>query len=75
LSTNTTIKKGLGYYGVKVVEPLKIFTPRLVEKLSSTGGSRDNCYYQVAYLDSSGQVESFLVDRGWRVREFERVVV
>src|SRR5947207_2670220 len=64
LSTNTTGEKRLGYYGAKVVKPLQIFVPRLVEKLSSVGGSRDSLYYQVAYLDSSGQVGSFLVDRG-----------
>ena len=74
LSTNTTSQKGLSYYGTKIVKPLQIFPPRLVEKLSSVGGSRDSFYYQVPYLDSSGQVESFLVDRGWREREFGRVV-
>lgn len=74
LSTIATTKKELGYYGTKMVKPLKIFPPQLVERLNSIGGSRDSFYYQISYLDSGQQVGSFLVDKGWREREFLRVV-
>lgn len=73
--TNTTKEKGLNYYGTKIIKPLKIFAPQYVEKLSSTGGSRDSHYYQVPYLDPvSQQVGRFLVDVGWRGKEFGRIV-
>lgn len=72
--TNTTLKKEFSYYGVKTVKPLKVFTPQRVKKLNSVGGSRDSFYYQVPYLDPiSQQVERFLVDGGWREREFKRI--
>ena len=75
LSTTTTLKKELGYYGIRIVRPLKIFTPQYVKQLSSKGGSQESHYYQVPYLDPvSQQIESFLVDAGWRKREFKRVV-
>ena len=65
LSTNTTMRKELNYYGIKTVRPLKIFAPRYVEKLSLRGGSQESHYYQVPYLDPvSQQIESFLVDAG-----------
>lgn len=74
LSTNTTRGKELGYYGNKVVKPLKIFSPQLVKRLNSIGGSRDSVYYQVDYLDAVSSVRgSFLVDAGWREREFLKV--
>jgi len=73
--TNTTSRKELGYYGVKVIKPLKVFAPQYVERLSSRGGSRDSLYYQVPYLDPiTQQIESFLVDEGWRKKEFRRIV-
>lgn len=72
--TNTTTRKELNYYGFKTVRPLKIFSPQSVKKLSSMGGSRDSFYYQVPYLDPVGQqIGSFLVDKGWREREFKRI--
>jgi hypothetical protein len=72
--TNTTLKKEMSYYGTKTVRPLKIFSPQRVEKLSSVGGSRDSFYYQVPYLDPiSRQIESFLVDGGWREKEFWKI--
>jgi len=65
LSTTTTLKKELGYYGIRIVRPLKIFTPQYVKQLSSKGGSQESHYYQVPYLDPvSQQIESFLVDAG-----------
>jgi len=75
LPTNTTSQKELSYYGVKVIKPLKVFAPQYVERLSSRGGSRDSLYYQVPYLDPvTQQIESFLVDAGWRKRESRRIV-
>ena len=65
LSTTTTLKKELGYYGIRIVRPLKIFTPQYVKKLSSIGRSQDSHYYQIPYLDPvNQQVERFLVDAG-----------
>ena len=65
LPTNTTLKKELGYYGTRIVKPLKMFTPQYVKKLSSKGGSQESHYYHVPYLDPvSQQIESFLVDAG-----------
>jgi hypothetical protein len=72
--TNTTLKKELGYYGTKTVKPLKIFAPQYVKQLSSKGGSQDSFYYQVPYLDPiSQQIGRFLVDAGWRGKEFQRI--
>ncbi|MCE8162796.1 MAG: site-specific DNA-methyltransferase [Candidatus Moeniiplasma glomeromycotorum] len=67
--------EGLNYYGTRFVEPLKIFTFRPVKKLSSMGGSRDSFYYQFSYLDLVSQLQkSFLVDSGWRKKEFRRII-
>jgi hypothetical protein len=75
LSTNTILKKELSYYGEKVVKPLKIFAPQHVENLSCRGGSRDSFYYEVPYLDPVSQrVEKFLIDGGWRKKEFAKLM-
>ena len=73
--TITTSRKELSYYGTKLIKPLKVFAPQYVKELSSGGGSRDSLYYQVPYLDPITQrIESFLVDGGWRRKEFRRIV-
>lgn len=63
--TTATSQKELGYYGTRIIKPLKVFAPQYVEKLSSIGGSRESCYYSVGYLDPiTQQIGRFLVDKG-----------
>ena len=72
--TITTSRKELSYYGTKLIKPLKVFAPQYVKELSSGGGSRDSLYYQVPYLvPITQQIENFLVDRGWRKKQFRRI--
>ena len=57
------------------IKPVKVFAPQYVKRLSSIGGSRNSLYYQIPYLDPiTQQIEIFLVDGGWRRKEFERIV-